>query len=91
MDISITFTELDIHTTVVAIILFLIVTGVIVFIQGRRIISYGTQITYYKKRRKIVQRGWYFIMAAFLFGIIAVALGQFGEDIIYNVYPPCFK
>ena len=88
MDISITFTQLDIHTTVVAAIFFLIVVGAIILVQGRRIIGYGTQITYYKKRRKIVQRGWYFILLALIIGLLAVAIGKYGEDAIYRVYPP---
>ena len=88
MDISITFTELDIHTTVITVIFFLILTGIIILVQGRRIISYGTQITYYQKRRKIVQRGWYFILLALIIGIVALAIGQYGEDMIYRVYPP---
>lgn len=88
MDISFTFTELDIHTTVIAVIFFLILTGIIILVQGRRIIRYGTQITYYQKRRKIVQRGWYFILLALIFGIVALAIGQYGEDMIYRVYPP---
>jgi len=88
MDISITFTELDIHTTVIAVIFFIILTGILILIHGRRIIRYGTQITYYQKRRKIVQRGWIFILLALVFGIIAAVIGQYGEEMIYRVYPP---
>ena len=88
MDIDITFTGLDIHTTVIVVILFLILIGILLFVQGRRVIDYGTQITYFQKRQKIIRKGWGFILTALMLGIIAVSIGQFGEDVIYQIYPP---
>ena len=88
MDISITFNGLDIHTTIVVAVIFLIIIGIILFTQGKKVVDYGTQITYFQKRKVIIQRGWFFILVALFLGVVAVFLGQFGEDIIYQIYPP---
>lgn len=80
--------ELDIHTTMIVLIAGLVILGLIVIYYGIKTINYSFEVTYVKKRRKFLQQGWRIVIVAIIAWIFALALGLYGEPLVYQVYIP---
>lgn len=80
--------NLDVHTTIIVVILGLIAFGTGMIIFGFRLLRYGADISYVHKRKLITRQGLRVIAGAIAVGLIALIFGRFGESLIYTVYIP---
>jgi len=80
--------NLDVHTTILVVILGLIVIGAGMIFYGIRILRYGTEISYVHKRQQITKQGLRIIACAIAIGMMSLICGRFGEALIYQVYEP---
>ncbi len=80
--------NLDISTGVQT-AFFLTLAGVVIsLIIGIRTIQAGNKLMFFRKRRNLVARGWRLIFFAGFLGVFAIAINQFAEPVVYQIFPP---
>ena len=67
--------SLDIHTTIIVLVVSLVFAGGAFVYFGIRTLSYGFEVTYIKKRRKFIRQGWWVMTVAFIIFVFAFFIG----------------
>ncbi len=80
--------QLDIQTAV-GLVFFLAVLGIILsFWLGVRSIKAGQRLSFFRKRRTLIVRGWRLILLAVILTAVAFSINRYAEPMVYRVFPP---
>lgn len=80
--------NIDIATTIKAILVLLGLGVVISFVIGYRTIKSGQHLQFYRKRQDLIERGWRYLLGAVGLVALGLLLNRFGEPVAYQYFPP---
>ncbi|HMN61324.1 MAG TPA: hypothetical protein PJ988_13210 [Anaerolinea sp.] len=80
--------NLDIQTGILVATIMAVLTGLIALLSGVQSIRSGKNLSYFRKRRERLTRGWRLVGLFIFLWIVALAINLFAEPVAYHYFPP---
>ena len=80
--------NLDIQTGVLTATIIILAGFLLAIIAGINSIRSGRHLSYFRKRRILILRGWRLLFFATILAGLAVIVNRFAEPVAYRVFPP---